>query len=450
MAVGRTSCSCRRKSLANTKSGAWLLKRAYRPRNAAEEVLLDRIVALDWQEKWIERAKFARTSRRVSHSTVDEADGEREQVLKLSHALFRGACGARGLHLHPEIGDHTDGEQSKSPPTFSDTAEEHPVFLVHRLQTTLTGCEWLLDQWARLRELLEQGTPWLPADKLKMIRLSGFHPIDTIDYTEAAEVYLACHVLSNDGGEPFQEILNELSADERPIFERYWKRRKYAGLAPADASAAREMLLMLIDRAVLDLEAKAEALRQIAEVDAEHAVDRLRWDDTPEGEKLRRYDLSCKRLWLRMSEMLLKARQNGERLEIGMIQMIGRSAPTVVAIKAEPVVSSDAIGMIRPKSRPTQPICGANPIPAEKKCRTKPILGERMPNEPNSGGEEAPSEANSGGQAIRAAASGGRRELRADAPHLELKPGAIGFTGTVPVYPPLRACLVAENSRFWT
>jgi hypothetical protein len=152
------------------------LKRAYCPRNAAEEVLLDRIVALDWQEKWIERAKFARTSRRVSHSTLDEVDGEREQVLKLSHALFRGACGTRALHLHQEIGDRSEGEQSKPPRISSVTAEEHPVFLVHRLQTTLTGCEWLLDQWARLRGLLDQGTPWLPADKLKAIRLSGFHP----------------------------------------------------------------------------------------------------------------------------------------------------------------------------------------------------------------------------------------------------------------------------------
>ena len=33
---------------------AW--KKAFRPRSAAEEVLIDRITALDWQEKWIKRA----------------------------------------------------------------------------------------------------------------------------------------------------------------------------------------------------------------------------------------------------------------------------------------------------------------------------------------------------------------------------------------------------------
>jgi hypothetical protein len=138
---------------------------------------------------------------------------------------------------------------------------------------------------------------------------------------------------------------------------------------------------------VLHLEAKADALRQIAEVDADTTVDRLRWDDTPAGEKLRRYDLASKRLWLRLSEMLLRARQNGERLDIGMIQTIGRSAPTIVAMNAEPVVSSDAIGMT-----PTE----------------EPVKSADLPSEPNFGGEKAPNEANSGGGAApNEAISGG-------------------------------------------
>jgi hypothetical protein len=393
---------------------AW--KRAYRPRCAAEEVLIDRITALDWQEKWIERAKFARLSSRVSHSTVDEADREKEQVLKLSQKLFRGACGTKALHLHQEIGERSDDDQS--PRISSETKdEEHPMFLVHRLQTTLTGCEWLLDQWARLRELLEEGAPWFPADKLKAIRLLGYHPIDAIDYMEAAQVYLACHVLSDDGGEPFQEILNELSADEAPIIERYWKRRKY--LTPADASAARELLLQIIDGAVFGLEAKADALREIAEIDAEHAVDRLRWDDTPEGERLRRYDMACKRMWLRLSEMHLRVRQNGEKLDLGMIQTISRSAPTVVAMKTDPGVSSDSIGMASTE----EPVHSAD-LPSEPNSS-----GEKAPNEPNSVGEKAPNEPNLVGEAIRGGGSEGRRDLRIDAPHLDRKPGAIGSTG---------------------
>jgi hypothetical protein len=39
--------------------------------------------------------------------------------------------------------------------------------LINRLQATGTGCQWLLDQWAVLRDLRERGVPWL-AGKEKM------------------------------------------------------------------------------------------------------------------------------------------------------------------------------------------------------------------------------------------------------------------------------------------
>jgi hypothetical protein len=193
---------------------------------------------------------------------------------------------------------------------------------------------------------------------------------------------------------------------------------------------------------VLHLEAKADALRQIAEVDAEHAVDRLRWDDTPEGEKLRRYDLACKRLWLRLSEMLLRARQNGERLDIGMIQTIGRSAPTVVAMNADPAVSSDAIGMT-----PTEEPANSADLPSEPNSSGEKAPNEAnsgggaAPNEANSGGGEAPNEANLAGLAIRTAAFGSRRELRVDAPHLDRKPGAIGLNGKGSLLPDFEGIL---------
>ena len=93
--------------------------------------------------------------------------------------------------------------------------------LVHRLQATGAGCEWLLSQWADLRALLEQGVPWLASDKLKAVRLLGRHPIDAFEITDVARVYLASHVLVNQEGDPFQEILNELSADEVPTYESY-------------------------------------------------------------------------------------------------------------------------------------------------------------------------------------------------------------------------------------
>jgi hypothetical protein len=39
--------------------------------------------------------------------------------------------------------------------------------LVHRLQATGAGCQWMLIQWAELRALFERGVPWLAPEKLK-------------------------------------------------------------------------------------------------------------------------------------------------------------------------------------------------------------------------------------------------------------------------------------------
>jgi hypothetical protein len=132
--------------------------------------------------------------------------------------------------------------------------------LIHRLQGTSAGCQCLLDQWANLRTLLERGVPWLAPDKLKAVRLLGHHPIDAIDSMEVARVYLASHVLLNHEGEPFQEIMNELSPDEASVYASYLQH----------------------------------------------------W----------RYELTCSRTLLRMFELLLKVRRTGEELDIATIASI--------------------------------------------------------------------------------------------------------------------------------
>ena len=225
---------------------AWRL--SFKPRNPAEDVLVERLVSLGWQEKRIDRAQTARLTQRIHHAGIESADCEKEQALDLGQRLFRDACGPLALHLEePETSElRPDGEAFRISDYSED--EDHPMRLVHRLQTTRAGCAWLLDQWADLRALLERGVPWLASDKLKAVRLLGRHPIDAIDQTDVARVYLASFMLVNQEGNPFQEILNELFPDEVPNYERYLKHRDYAALAPENAIAARQMLLDLIDR----------------------------------------------------------------------------------------------------------------------------------------------------------------------------------------------------------
>jgi hypothetical protein len=159
--------------------------------------------------------------------------------------------------------------------------------------------------------LLERGVPWLAPDKLKAVRLLGQNPIDAVDSMEVARVYLASHVLLKQEGDPFQEIMNELSADEASVYAAFLQQRRYDALTPIDATAAREWLLDLVDRTTELLRQKADVFRGLAELDAAYAADRLSWDDTDEGERLRRYELTCKRTLLRMFELLLKVRRTG-------------------------------------------------------------------------------------------------------------------------------------------
>jgi hypothetical protein len=193
-------------------------------------------------------------------------------VIELGQRLFREACGPGALWLQHKI---TESSGDEEVPCVSDysTDEDHPMRLVHRLQVTGAGCQWLLDQWAALRALLKRGVPWLAPDKLKAVRLLGRHAIDAFDSIEVARIYLASDVLLNQGDNPFEEILNELCSDDAAVYASFLQHRRYDALTPNDADAAREMLLDLVDRATERLRQKAEVLRELAELDAAYTAD---------------------------------------------------------------------------------------------------------------------------------------------------------------------------------
>ncbi len=306
---------------------AWKL--SFKPRNPAEEFLIEGIVSLGCLTRRIDQAQTARLNKRMYYGVFEEAGQGRRRSDRAGPKTVSGRV------RDPEPSSPGQGASTRNL-TASYTAfrtdgnaEDHPTRLVHRLETTGAGCQWLLDRWAQLRELLDQGLPWLAPDKLKAVRLLGQHPIDAYDYRDVARIYLASHVLLNEEGQPFQEILNELTPEERPRYEHYLQMRGYDRLAPKDAAAARLMLLEIVDRATQELEDKAGVYRELEEIDLRFAGHRLSWDDTPEGERLRRYGLTCKRTWSRMFDLLLKIRSTAGELDIATIASIRRSVPTV-------------------------------------------------------------------------------------------------------------------------
>jgi hypothetical protein len=391
-------------------------KLSIRPRNPSEEFLVERIVSLRLQAKRIDRAHTARLNKRMYHGYYEECDKQDEKAIELGQKLFRDACGPRTLHLEREQ-DEVGQDAEKRRLSDYSVDEDHPVRLVHGLQSTGAGCEWLLERWAALRDLLERGVPWLAPDKLKAVRLLGRQPIDAYDSPVVAQVYLACHVLLNQGGQPFQEILNELAPDERPIYERYLSQRGYESRAPRDAAAARQVLLAIVEKATVELEDKAGVFRELADFDASTAGARLSWDDTPEGERLRRYELTCKRAWQRAFDLLMTIRRTGEELDFATIASVGRSVPTndTSAIDTpEPFVAN----VVAP--------------PSETNDEPDP------PSEANSDGEKLPNEANSNIHVNSNGRSDGHKELRIDGPQSNRKVGGGAMAGKREVHSSLQ------------
>ena len=401
---------------------AWRL--SFKPRNPAEDVLVERIVSLGWQQKRIDRAQTARLTQRIHHAGIEDADNLQEQVIELGQQLFEDACGPVALHLQNGVSElSSDGESFRV--SNYNVYEDQPMRLVHRLQASGAGCQWLLSQWADLRGLLERGVPWLAPDKLKAVRLLGRHPIDALENTDVARVYLASFALVNQEGDPFQEILNDLSDDEVPTYKNHLKQRQYGALAPKDAAVARQTLLEIVDRTTERLQEKAEMFRHLAEIDAVSAADRLSWDDTPEGERLRRYELTCERTWMRMFDLLLKTRQKGADLDIDTIASISRSVPTVT------------VGEI---DQPAPTVADVITPPAEA------VIPPEPPSEANLAQENAPNEANSHVQAPSRERQDGHKEHRIDTPHLDRKPGGIGVAGKAKSHPVLDRVLGGRNS----
>ena len=388
------------------RSRTWRL--SLKPRNPAEEYMVNRMASLAWKGERIDRAQMAQLNKRVHHAGVDAVDTELEQVISPGNRLLR--ANSVNDESARESNDPVDGDD--------------PMHFVLCLQTTVAGCQWMLDQWANLRTVLERDVPWVAADQRRAVRLLGHNPVDVLDNIDVARLYLASHVILNQGGEPFQDIIDELSPAEAPSFRQSLQSRRYEVLAPKDAAAARQALVGIVELATEQLQMKMEVLSQIAELDAASAGDRASWDDSPEGERLRRYEITCSRTWLRMFDLLLKARSAGEELNFDTIASIERIAPARET--GQNLTSAPAAAIV------------VTPTAEAAKNLDPPI-------EAKSSRETAPNEANSNVQTPSKARRDNHKELRVDTPHVECSAGAIAITGKQTIHPALRRVLTGRE-----
>ena len=128
-------------------------------------------------------------------------------------------------------------------------------------------------------------------------------------------IFAACQAIESQPSIPIPEIWNELREYERMPYAQRLIGRGIEKLRPKDAAAARLALYAIIDRATAQIAAKAEVHRMRAEISDSLAADRLAFDDSPEAERLRRFDLACGRGLARSLDSLIKLRRAPELVE---------------------------------------------------------------------------------------------------------------------------------------
>ena len=187
------------------------------PRGAAEQQIVDDAVEYSWLRDRARRAQEARLAANIVNSGVDEAIREADEVLRLGQKLFSDHRGSLANYPHY---DREDDEFPENVPVVSESEildgdPEDPQRLVGRLQTTAGGCQWMLDRWAELRSILEEGLDWQSADKLKAVRLLGRHPIEAVDDRNVLMIFVACQMIESRTSVPIPEIWFELRAIRR-------------------------------------------------------------------------------------------------------------------------------------------------------------------------------------------------------------------------------------------
>ena len=98
-------------------------------------------------------------------------------------------------------------------------------------------------------------------------------------------------------------------------------------MRPRDPAEARAKLRGIVDQAVARLEARREVHEQWEAVAAANQMARLSFDASPEGERLRRFQLAGNRSLLRTLETLLKLRRDGDGPQPDPAETADRSSP---------------------------------------------------------------------------------------------------------------------------
>ncbi len=275
------------------------------PQNEVEQILLEEAVHSSWMLERARRAELARLSHLIESVPIAEARREHEEAVALGLWLFNG----RGKDAEAGLQDNVLNVLGTAPATAKGPGHldllDHPQAIVFRLESTAAGCRWLLDRWNELRALLEAGHLWEHGQQVNAVRLLGKRPLDSTSCHDVVDPFQWCAHIT---------LPDDLELTPRDRWDR-WLLRQLDGRLPAGEAETMAAFREIAEREIARLVAIAEGHRRRAEADDPAA--RLSFDDSAEGERLRRYQFSCGRSLFRSVETILKVRRSGVATDCG-------------------------------------------------------------------------------------------------------------------------------------
>ena len=283
-----------------------------KPRNEAEVFLTERTAYYAWQMDRSVRAQSARLYMKAETGGFEEEKRLERETVELTQRLFRAPFGRPTACAYAATAEAHAGESSTGEFDYGD----HPKRLIGQLEATKPGCEWLLEQWSELAATVQKGLGWQAAERFRAFRLLGMHPIDAIMSSRMARFFQALEVLDPGCGSLVSEFWNEVvTVDAIAELEAQYRRAIDQATAPDLASARQHVLDIILwetDRIELDL----RMIEKRAELKSELDPHLRTFDDSREGELMRRYELSCQRLFFRhMDEVYRRRAEKAERGE---------------------------------------------------------------------------------------------------------------------------------------
>jgi hypothetical protein len=335
-------------------------------------------VSLSWRLDRVDRVQAALLAERIAAGPIEEEQHRREEVEELGRRLW--SASPRPL----------SGDDLGIPPAIPKSPDDRddPARLVNRLEATADGCRWLLDRWAALREVVDAGLAWPTAEMVWAIRLLSKQPLDAPDDPQVLAIILACSAMDPDRPDPFAALWETLTTREVEYYRERLLGRGLADATPRTKEHARELLLDIVDEAVEPLEELEAQWREREAALAAARTECQLYDDSPEGEWLRRQQGKSTRAILRIVGRLREARRRG--VELGADRPAPPSSECGSPPLEEPIDRQDASGRGQegtdgrgpevPKvcvpdlSRLCDPVTSADAGPASDECLPTPSM----------------------------------------------------------------------------